>query len=99
MFSKAQNLTPEQLALLQKVNKAEREIKLAKFKMHLKSPRWLFWMFFKYLTFFLASVAVLVPPYSVFITSFKSIDQYYDTSISKLHAEWSYFSNFVNGKN
>ena len=47
MFSKAQNLTPEQLALLQKVNKAEREIKLAKFKMHLKSPRWLFWMFFK----------------------------------------------------
>lgn len=96
MFSKAQNLTPEQLALLQKVNKAEREIKLAKFKMHLKSPRWLFWMFFKYLTFFLASVAVLVPPYSVFITSFKSIDQYYDTSISKLHAEWSYFSNFDN---
>lgn len=36
MFSKAQNLTPEQLALLQKVNKAERDIKLAKFKMHLK---------------------------------------------------------------
>lgn len=78
MFAKSQPISPEQAALLERVNKAEREIKMAKFKTHLKSPHWLFWMCFKYFTFLLASVAVLVPPYSVFITSFKTIDQYYD---------------------
>ena len=96
MFAKSQPISPEQAALLERVNKAEREIKMAKLKTHLKSPHWLFWMCFKYFTFLLASVAVLVPPYSVFITSFKTIDQYYDLSISKLHAEWGYFTNFDN---
>ena len=35
MFAKSQPISPEQAALLERVNKAEREIKMAKFKTHL----------------------------------------------------------------
>lgn len=90
------SMTAEQAALLARVRKSDHEIKMAKFKRNLKTPRWVFWMLFKYFTFFIASVAVLVPPYSVFITSFKTIDQYYDINVSKLHAQLDYFTNFDN---
>ncbi|WP_246225783.1 carbohydrate ABC transporter permease [Vibrio agarilyticus] len=62
---------------------------------NLSNPSWLFWTIFKYFTLILASVAVLVPPYSVLMASFKSLDEYYATSKVSIPESFYNFDNYI----
>ena len=61
----------------------------------LKNPSWLFWMSIKYITLIFASIAVLVPPYCVLMASFKTLDEYYNTSKVGLPESFLNFDNYV----
>ncbi len=61
----------------------------------LRNPSWVFWMSFKYITLILASIAVLVPPYCVLMASFKTLDEYYNTSKVGLPESFLNFDNYI----
>jgi multiple sugar transport system permease protein len=90
-----QTALAEDEQLLAKVTRSERAIKKARFKKNLSTPRWVFWTSFKYLTLFLGALAVLVPPYAVLMASFKSLDEYYDTSKVGLPESFFNFDNYI----
>jgi multiple sugar transport system permease protein len=82
-------------ALMKHVSASEKRMRYARLKKNLSKPSWVFWVGFKYLTLFLGSLAVLVPPYAVLMASFKSLDEYYDTSKVGLPDSFSNFDNYV----
>ncbi|MDG3085314.1 carbohydrate ABC transporter permease [Vibrio hannami] len=89
------SLTHEERQLLAKVDASKKAIKKARLKKNLSNPSWIFWSSFKYLTLVLAAIAVLVPPYSVLMASFKSLDEYYNTSKVGLPESFANFSNYI----
>ncbi|WP_281071512.1 carbohydrate ABC transporter permease [Succinivibrio dextrinosolvens] len=72
-----------------------KNLERARFFKKLKNPSWLFWMTIKYITLIFASVAVLVPPYCVLMASFKTLDEYYNTSKVGLPESFLNFDNYV----
>ncbi len=81
--------------LLKKVKQAQRRTTIARFKAKLHEPHWVFWTAFKYLTLLMAAVAVIVPPYCVLMASFKTLDEYYNTSKVGLPESFLNFSNYI----
>ncbi|OQQ10682.1 sugar ABC transporter permease [Vibrio splendidus] len=88
-------LSQEDQQILDRVERSEKQMKKARLKKNLSNPSWVFWSTFKYLTLFLASLAVLVPPYSVLMASFKTLDEYYATSKVGLPESFTNFSNYI----
>lgn len=74
---------------------SEKIMRKMRLKKNLSDPTWVFWVTFKYLTLILASIAVLVPPYAVFMASFKSLPEYYKTSKMSFPNDFFNFSNYV----
>jgi len=85
----------EEQRLIAKVERSERAMRKARLKKTLSNPSQVFWLTFKYLTLALASLAVLVPPYSVLMASFKTLDEYYNTSKVGFPETFANFSNYV----
>lgn len=85
----------EEQRLIAKVERSERAMRKARLKKTLSNPSQVFWLTFKYLTLALASLAVLVPPYSVLMASFKTLDEYYNTSKVGFPEKFANFSNYV----
>ncbi len=81
--------------LLRKVKQAQRRTTMARFKAKLHDPRWVFWVVFKYITLLMAAIAVIVPPYCVLMASFKTLDEYYNTSKVGLPETFMNFSNYI----
>ncbi|WP_105901686.1 carbohydrate ABC transporter permease [Vibrio gangliei] len=75
--------------------KNEKAMKKARFKQNLSKPSWVFWQLFKYATLIIASIAVLVPPYSVLMASFKTLPEYYSTNKVSLPESFFNFSNYI----
>ncbi|USD67403.1 carbohydrate ABC transporter permease [Vibrio sp. SCSIO 43136] len=88
-------LSQDEQKIAERVERCEQEFKKARLRKNLSNPSWVFWTAFKYLTLFLASVAVLVPPYSVLMASFKTLDEYYATSKVGLPESFANFSNYI----
>jgi multiple sugar transport system permease protein len=55
----------------------------------------LFWFVFKYLTLLAALVAVIVPPFAVFLASFKSKEEFQTTPALALPSNWHNFENYI----
>ena len=72
-----------------------KQLERARLFKKLKNPSWLFWMSIKYITLIFASIAVLVPPYCVLMASFKTLDEYYNTSKVGLPESFLNFDNYV----
>lgn len=81
--------------LLRKVKQAQRRTTAARLKARLHEPRWVFWTAVKYITLLMAAVAVIVPPYCVLMASFKTLDEYYNTSKVGLPESFLNFSNYI----
>ncbi|MBQ9273724.1 MAG: carbohydrate ABC transporter permease [Succinivibrio sp.] len=91
----ANALTAEEKALMDKVAAAQRRTDLERLKRKLHDPRWVFWMGVKYLTLIVAALAVLIPPYCVLMASFKTLDEYYNTSKVGLPESFLNFDNYL----
>jgi len=89
------DLNSQEQLVMKRIERSEKEMKKARLRKNLSKPSWVFWTTFKYLTLFLASLAVLVPPYSVLMASFKTLDEYYATSKVSLPESFSNFSNYI----
>ncbi len=87
--------TAAEQALLARVTRSEKAIKQARMKKNLQNKSWLFWTGFKYLTLFLAALFVLVPPYSVLMTSFKTLNEYYTTNKIGMPESFLNFDNYI----
>jgi multiple sugar transport system permease protein len=85
----------EDAELMEKVARSQKEMRKARFKKNLAKPSWVFWTTFKYLTLLLGALAVLVPPYAVLMASFKTLDEYYDTSKVGLPESFWNFDNYI----
>ncbi|ANQ24667.1 sugar ABC transporter permease [Vibrio natriegens] len=88
-------LSLEEQEQLKRVQRSEKQIKKARLKKNLSNPSWVFWSGFKYLTLAVAALAVLVPPYSVLMASFKTLDEYYNTSKVGLPESFANLSNYI----
>lgn len=95
MSDQVSTMTSEELLVVEKGERSKRLIKKARFKKNMSNPSWVFWALFKYTTLILASFAVLVPPYSVLMASFKTLDEYYNTSKVGLPETFMNFTNYV----
>lgn len=91
----ANALTSEEKILMDKVAAAQRRTDLERLKRKLHDPRWVFWMGVKYLTLIVAALAVLIPPYCVLMASFKTLDEYYNTSKVGLPESFLNFDNYL----
>ncbi len=55
----------------------------------------LFWLGFKYVTLFFGLIAVFVPPFAVFLASFKTENEFQVTSALTAPQNWSNFENYI----
>jgi len=95
MSDQTTTMTHEEQLVVEKVERSKRLMKKARFKKNMSNPSWVFWALFKYMTLILASFAVLVPPYSVLMASFKTLDEYYNTSKVGLPETFMNFTNYI----
>ncbi|MEH0664752.1 carbohydrate ABC transporter permease [Vibrio scophthalmi] len=95
MSDQTTTMTHKEQLVVEKVERSKRLMKKARFKKNMSNPSWVFWALFKYMTLILASFAVLVPPYSVLMASFKTLDEYYNTSKVGLPETFMNFTNYI----
>ncbi|MEH0674037.1 carbohydrate ABC transporter permease [Vibrio scophthalmi] len=95
MLDQTSTMTHEEHLVVEKVERSKRLMKKARLKKNMSNPSWVFWALFKYMTLILASLAVLVPPYSVLMASFKTLEEYYNTSKVGLPETFMNFTNYV----
>lgn len=60
-----------------------------------QTPSSLYWLAFKYATLLFGALAVLVPPYAVLVTSFKTLEEYHATGAISAPQNWLNFENYV----
>ncbi|AJQ95559.1 carbohydrate ABC transporter permease [Gynuella sunshinyii] len=60
-----------------------------------QTPSSLFWWLVKYVTLLFAAMAVLVPPYAVVVTSFKTKEEYLATGAMVSPQNWFNFENYL----
>ncbi len=92
--TRAVSTTASENASLDRENLAG-QIYAIRLRRNIRNPKWLFWVTFKYLTLLLGAVAVLVPPYAVFMASFKTLDEYYANSKVALPESFFNFDNYI----
>ncbi|GGX49126.1 carbohydrate ABC transporter permease [Saccharospirillum salsuginis] len=60
-----------------------------------QTPISLFWFLFKYATLLVGAAAVLVPPYAVVVSSFKTLEEYQASGAMTAPDNWLHFDNYV----